>query len=148
VLVSVCSAVSSRVLSTSDDITFQIAAAIEGAGVLSANSLVCKYSFPSPPLQIRGWTSQLSKESRGIDREIRTIQREQDKMVRTCGRHVWLGASIVSLPRPALQKIQLKQAATKGQKSVATTLAKSIVKTRVRLFYKRAWCSASLTSRL
>ena len=36
---------------------------------------------PSPKEQVREWTSSLSKEQRGIDREISKIQREEAKVV-------------------------------------------------------------------
>ncbi|KAI1287251.1 Charged multivesicular body protein 3 [Halotydeus destructor] len=61
----------------------------------------------SPREQVREWTSKIRKESMQLDRQIRSIKREEDKV-----------------------KTTLKQAAKKGDKDVCLILAKEIVNSR------------------
>ncbi|XP_071827848.1 charged multivesicular body protein 3-like [Apostichopus japonicus] len=60
-----------------------------------------------PRDQVREWTTALNKQSRGLDRQIRSIEREEAKV-----------------------KKSLKDAAKQGHKEVCTTLAKEIVRSR------------------
>lgn len=60
-----------------------------------------------PRDQVREWTSALNKQSRGLDRQIRSIEREELKVKRS-----------------------LKEAAKQGHKDVCRTLAKEIVRSR------------------
>lgn len=57
--------------------------------------------------QVQEWTSKLRKESYALDRQIRSIQREEDKLKRT-----------------------LKEAAKKNDKEVCTILAKELIRSR------------------
>ncbi|XP_077394527.1 charged multivesicular body protein 3 isoform X3 [Festucalex cinctus] len=58
-------------------------------------------------MQIREWTQKIRKESRTIDRQIRDIQREQEKV-----------------------KKSIKDAAKKGQRDVCVILAKEMVQSK------------------
>ena len=57
-----------------------------------------------PKKQVNGMTAQLRRETRAIDRQIQSIEREQNKT-----------------------KMQIKQAAKKGEKDVCKILAREIV---------------------
>uniref|UniRef100_A0A1Q3FBK3 Putative vacuolar sorting protein vps24 n=1 Tax=Culex tarsalis TaxID=7177 RepID=A0A1Q3FBK3_CULTA len=61
----------------------------------------------NPKEQVQEWTSKLRKESYALDRQIRSIQREEDKLKRT-----------------------LKEAAKKNDKEVCTILAKELIRSR------------------
>lgn len=60
-----------------------------------------------PKQQVQEWTSKLRKESYALDRQIRSIQREEDKLKKT-----------------------LKEAAKKNDKEVCTILAKELIRSR------------------
>lgn len=60
-----------------------------------------------PKQQVQEWTSKLRKESYALDRQVRSIQREEDKLKKT-----------------------LKEAAKKNDKEVCTILAKELIRSR------------------
>ncbi|KAF0313544.1 Charged multivesicular body protein 3 [Amphibalanus amphitrite] len=62
---------------------------------------------PDPKEQVQEWTRKLRKEGYQLDRQIRAIQREEEKVKRS-----------------------LKEAAKKGDRSVCTVLAKEVVHSR------------------
>jgi len=66
-----------------------------------------KDNSQSPKEQVREWSSKLRKQGFLLDRQIRGIQREEDKV-----------------------KMELKKAAKRGDKDVCLVLAKEIVKSR------------------
>lgn len=61
----------------------------------------------NPKDMVQEWSSKLRKESYALDRQVRSIQREEDKLKRT-----------------------LKEAAKKNDKEVCTILAKELVRSR------------------
>jgi charged multivesicular body protein 3 len=61
----------------------------------------------TPQEQAKEWMSKLKAETRTIDREFRSIEREEDKL-----------------------KTQIKAAAKKGERTAATVMAKGIVRSR------------------
>jgi charged multivesicular body protein 3 len=62
---------------------------------------------PDPKEQVREWRGKLRKEQRGVDRQIRAIQTEENKV-----------------------KKSIKEAAKKGQTDVAKILAKELIQSR------------------
>jgi len=66
-----------------------------------------KTPAPDPKEKVREWCSQLRKETSQLDRQIRSIQREEEKVKKT-----------------------LKEAAKKGDKDVCMILAKEVVNSR------------------
>uniref|UniRef100_A0A2M4AKR4 Putative vacuolar sorting protein vps24 n=1 Tax=Anopheles triannulatus TaxID=58253 RepID=A0A2M4AKR4_9DIPT len=66
-----------------------------------------KSSERNPKDMVQEWSSKLRKESFALDRQIRSIQREEDKIKRT-----------------------LKEAAKKNDKEVCTILAKELIRSR------------------
>ncbi|XP_047489208.1 charged multivesicular body protein 3-like isoform X1 [Penaeus chinensis] len=69
--------------------------------------LFSKSPSKSPKDQVNEWCSRIRKEGYGLDRQIRTIQREEEKVKRS-----------------------LKEAAKKGDKDVCRMLAKELVQSR------------------
>ena len=72
--------------------------------------------------QVREWTSKLRKQQYLLDRQIRNIQREEDKV-----------------------KLELKKAAKRGDKDVCLMLAKEIVNSR-KAVCSRHWIGPTLLS--
>lgn len=72
-----------------------------------AMGLFGKSQERDPKQQVQEWTSKLRKESYALDRQIRSIQREEDKLKKT-----------------------LKEAAKKNDKEVCTILAKELIRSR------------------
>uniref|UniRef100_A0A1B6DRZ4 Uncharacterized protein n=1 Tax=Clastoptera arizonana TaxID=38151 RepID=A0A1B6DRZ4_9HEMI len=66
-----------------------------------------KNNPPDPKEQVNGWCQKIRRESNQLDRQIRSIQREEEKA-----------------------KHSLKEAAKKGDKDVCTILAKEIIRSR------------------
>lgn len=72
-----------------------------------AMGLFGKSQERDPKQQVQEWTSKLRKESYALDRQVRSIQREEDKLKKT-----------------------LKEAAKKNDKEVCTILAKELIRSR------------------
>lgn len=74
---------------------------------MSNMGLFGKSQERNPKEMVQEWTSKLRKESYALDRQIRSIQREEDKLKRS-----------------------LKEAAKKNDKEVCTILAKELIRSR------------------